>query len=182
MKQKLALACTLVHEPALHRARRADDRRRSGVAPRVLEAAVGVSVAGHHHRDGDAVSRRGGAMRARRAAARGPAARARSAGRAARRRCPARSSRSSSPITARARRAERHRRASPTCRCSASARTSGWREASAAPTDRCCLALDGRRPRGRERAADCRRRSRTSFIARLHRDCTRRPSAEASLA
>ena len=45
MKQKLALACTLVHEPQLIAARRADDRRRSGVAPRVLEAAVGVPVA-----------------------------------------------------------------------------------------------------------------------------------------
>ena len=42
MKQKLALACTLVHEPRADPARRADDRRRSGVAPRVLEAAVGV--------------------------------------------------------------------------------------------------------------------------------------------
>ena len=30
MKQKLALACTLVHEPQRHPARRADDRRRSG--------------------------------------------------------------------------------------------------------------------------------------------------------
>ena len=70
MKQKLALACTLVHEPQLDRARRADDRRRSGVAPRVLEAAVGVPRAGHHDRDVHAVSRRGRALRARRAAAR----------------------------------------------------------------------------------------------------------------
>ncbi len=43
MKQKLALACTLVHEPHADRARRADDRRRSGVAPRVLEAALASS-------------------------------------------------------------------------------------------------------------------------------------------
>ena len=46
MKQKLALACTLVHEPRAPPARRADDRRRSGVAARVLEAAVGVPRAG----------------------------------------------------------------------------------------------------------------------------------------
>ena len=39
MKQKLALACTLVHEPRDPAARRADDRRRSRVAARVLEAA-----------------------------------------------------------------------------------------------------------------------------------------------
>ena len=45
MKQKLALACTLVHEPQDPAARRADDRRRSGVAPRVLEAAVRVPLA-----------------------------------------------------------------------------------------------------------------------------------------
>jgi hypothetical protein len=41
MKQKLALACTLVHEPT-DSARRADDRRRSRLAPRILEAALGV--------------------------------------------------------------------------------------------------------------------------------------------
>ncbi len=63
MKQKLALACTLVHEPRSCCPRRADDRRRSGVAARVLEAAVGVPVARPHHRHGDAVSRRSGALR-----------------------------------------------------------------------------------------------------------------------
>ena len=80
MKQKLALACTLVHEPRGAAARRADDRRRSGVAARVLEAAVGVPRRGADDRDGDAVSGRGRALRARGAAARGPAAGARRAG------------------------------------------------------------------------------------------------------
>ncbi len=42
MKQKLALACTLVHEPGAAPARRADDRRRSRVAPPSLETAVRV--------------------------------------------------------------------------------------------------------------------------------------------
>ena len=83
MKQKLALACTLVHEPRSAAARRADDRRRSGVAPRVLEAAVRVPRQRPDDRDGDAVPGRGRALRARRAAARGPAAGARRARRAA---------------------------------------------------------------------------------------------------
>ena len=51
---------------AAHPARRADDRRRPGVAPRVLEAAVRVPRAGHHHRHGDAVPGRGRALLARR--------------------------------------------------------------------------------------------------------------------
>ena len=57
MKQKLALACTLVHEPTHHPARRADHRRRSGLAPRILEAAVGVPRSGDHDRDVDALPR-----------------------------------------------------------------------------------------------------------------------------
>ena len=48
-----------------HPARRADDGRRSRVAARVLEAAVGVSRAGHHDRHVDAVPRRGRALLAR---------------------------------------------------------------------------------------------------------------------
>ena len=62
MKQKLALACTLVHQPAAGAARRADHRRRSGVAPRVLEAALALPRQRHHHPDGDAVPRRGRAL------------------------------------------------------------------------------------------------------------------------
>ena len=87
MKQKLALACTLVHEPRGDPARRADDRRRPGVAPRVLEAAVGVPGAGHHDPDVHAVPGRGRALHARRAAARRARARARRARRACARRC-----------------------------------------------------------------------------------------------
>ena len=67
-----------------HRARRADDRRRSGVAPRVLEAAVAVPRAGHHDPDVHAVPGRSRALLAHRAAARGQGAGARRAGRAAR--------------------------------------------------------------------------------------------------
>ena len=69
---------------AADRARRADDRCRSGIAPGVLEAALGVPLPGHHHRDVHAVSRRGGALLARGAAAQRAAAGARCAGRAAR--------------------------------------------------------------------------------------------------
>ena len=108
-----------------HPARRADDRRRSGVAPRVLEAAVGVPGAGHHDRHGDAVSRRGGALLACGAAARGPAARARYAPT----RCGSQLPGPCSEVIARD-----HRRAAGSwsgcrawsaCRCSASARTFG---------------------------------------------------------
>ena len=104
-------------------ARRADDRRRSGVAPRVLEAAVGVPLAGPHDRHGDAVSGRGRALRARRAAARRPLLALDAPGDAAgsARRAAARGRR-------RMRRGRRSRRsprcpASRTCRRSASART-----------------------------------------------------------
>ena len=71
MKQKLALSCTLVHEPDAPRPRRADDRRRSGRAARVLEAALGIPVARSHDPDGNAVSRRSRAVRADRPSPRG---------------------------------------------------------------------------------------------------------------
>ena len=50
MKQKLALACTLIHTPELLVPRRADDRRRSGLAPGLLEdparllSATGITI------------------------------------------------------------------------------------------------------------------------------------------
>ena len=79
MKQKLALACTLVHEPPML----VLDEPTTGVDPvsrrefwKLLAEflAQGLTIV---HRD--AVSRRGRAVRARRAAARGPCARARRA-------------------------------------------------------------------------------------------------------
>ncbi|MCK7542532.1 MAG: ATP-binding cassette domain-containing protein [Marinilabiliales bacterium] len=50
MKQKLALACTLIHTPELARPRRADDRRRPRLPPRLLEASSSrLQRDGHHH-------------------------------------------------------------------------------------------------------------------------------------
>ena len=108
-------------------ARRADDRRRSGVAPRVLEAAVGVPRRGPDDRHGDAVPRRSRALRTRRAAARRAPAGARRPGGAAG---------GAARVAARGvgrRHAAADRRcwprcpASTTCRCSAIARTCGCR-------------------------------------------------------
>ena len=52
--------------------RRADHRRRSRIAARVLEAPLGIPVARAHDRDVDALSRRGRAVRPRRPAPRRP--------------------------------------------------------------------------------------------------------------
>ena len=160
MKQKLALACTLVHEPDADPARRTDHRRRSGLAPRVLEAAVGVPRAWHHDPDVHAVSRRGRALLARRAAARGPRARHRRTRRVCARSSRAACSKSSRPVDRRPRRparvAGRRRRAGVR---RARARHAGrWRrrrrgsvQGGAASHAACRVRRSGR----------CRRRSRT---------------------
>ena len=62
MKQKLALACALVPEPQGPPARRADDRRRSGLAPRVLGHARASGRGRSDDPRGDAVSGRGRAL------------------------------------------------------------------------------------------------------------------------
>ena len=125
MKQKLALACTLVHEPQNHSARRADDGRRSRVAARILEAALRISRAGNHDSDGDAVPRRSRAVLARGAAPRRPAL---ALDTPANLRAALPGDRHGGHRGRSGSRDERARaaaRESPTCSCSASARTSG---------------------------------------------------------
>ena len=107
-----------------HPARRADHRRRSGLATRVLEAALRVSRAGHHDSDGDPVSRRGGAMLAGGAASRRAARGARYAGTPPRQ--PSRHRHGSHRRRQRSRdeRARTAARRCSMCSCSASAPTS----------------------------------------------------------
>ena len=175
MKQKLALACTLVHEPRDPAARRADDRRRPGVAPRVLEAALRVPLARAHHRDGDAVPRRSGALRAGRAAARGAPAGAR------RRRSALQAALAGQLLevidaNAAGRRWSSSRAcpASTTCRPSATARTCGsTRRRGAEVTAAIEAALADARVPERERPADCR-----VARGRLHRSDYRKPPHE----
>ena len=110
-----------------HHPRRADDRCRPGVAPRVLEAALAVPRTGHHHPHVHALPRRSRALPPDCAAARGRGAGARRARPAARARCPGSGSRWSSthPREAAARlRAAGRRARAPTCL--ATGCTSGW--------------------------------------------------------
>ena len=84
MKQKLALACTLVHEPDVILL----DEPTTGVDPvsrrEFWKLLSRISRQRHHHSDVHAVSRRSRALHARRAARSRPPARARHARRAAR--------------------------------------------------------------------------------------------------
>ena len=85
MKQKLSL-CRLPHPSAAHpAARRADHRRRSDLAARLLADPLRSAAGGLDHPAVDAVHGRGRALRARRLSARRPADRLRAAGGAARR-------------------------------------------------------------------------------------------------
>ena len=82
MKQKLGLACTLVQSARTAAARRADRRRRSGVAARAVADHRAPDPRSPH--DGSVqhrLSRRGGALRRGAADPRGPVARQRPAGR-----------------------------------------------------------------------------------------------------
>ena len=147
---------------AAHPARRADDRRGPGVAPRVLEAALRVPPGGADHRHGDAVPGRGGAVHARGADARRPAARARRARRAAAgvRRHADRGRRRAAPRGGRgAARADRPGRRAD---CSASARTCAASPAPPTRRSRACGRRSRRGPGSRSRASGrSRRRSRT---------------------
>ena len=58
MKQKLGLVCALIHRPLRHPARRADQRRRSGLASGFLAHPVLTAERRHCYSDVDILSRR----------------------------------------------------------------------------------------------------------------------------
>ena len=175
MKQKLSLACALVRRAARAPARRADDRRRPGVAPRVLGRARAPGRGRADDPRGDAVPRRGRALPPRGADARGRAS-ARSARPPS---CAAASARGGSrcrPTTSRG--AERvladsgpRPATSSTCSASATASTCSScspTSASGVVRERCAaagLAVDGTR----RRRADARERVRRAACARSAR-------------
>ena len=81
MKQKLGLACALIHTPARALPRRADQRRRSGLPPRLLAHPLPAGARGRDDLRLDRLPRRGRALQPPRPAAPGPPARPRHPGR-----------------------------------------------------------------------------------------------------
>ena len=164
MRQRLALACALLHQPADRVPRRADRRRRSRLAPRTSGADPRARRAGHHHLRHHPLHGRGRVLRAHR-----PDGRRRAASRSTR---PRRSSATSCPGTSCRLRGPRPARAlvPPRATCPACARAEpfGARlhvrfDRSAAPTPTrssgCCARrgarADASRRRWRPRSRTC---------------------------